>query len=77
MKLLLFTFMIGAVYWTEGCGYPNWPQDFKWSYAGAIDGMVCTRIFEPKDPHTWTDNFFCHKSAHGMQGLGMVWSHQG
>ena len=59
------------------CSYPTWPQDFKWSYAGPITGMNCERIFEPNDPHTWADNYFCHKSAHGMQGIGMRWSNRG
>ena len=34
------------------CSYPTWPQDFKWSGKGPIDGIVCTKIHEPKDPNT-------------------------
>jgi hypothetical protein len=31
----------------------------RWSFAGPIRGMKCTRIYEPADPHTWKDNYLC------------------
>jgi hypothetical protein len=31
----------------------------RWSFAGPIRGMRCTRIYEPADPHTWKDNYLC------------------
>ena len=79
IKLAGIILLLGVICSTNAssCSYPKWPKDFKWSSAGPINGMVCTQILEPNDPHTWTDNFFCHKSDHGMQGLGMRWSHKG
>ena len=79
LKLAAILSLIGVVYSTNttSCSYPKWPKDFRWSSAGPINGMVCTQILEPNDPHTWKDNYFCHASAHGMQGLGMKWSHRG
>ena len=79
IKLAGIFLLLGVICSTNAssCSYPKWPNDFKWSSAGPINGMVCTQILEPNDPHTWIDNFFCHKSDHGMQGLGMRWSHKG
>jgi len=42
--------------------YLCWKGDedlVQWSSAGKIDGMRCTQILEPKDPHTWFDNYLC------------------
>jgi hypothetical protein len=40
---------------------PEFPLSpgFRWSHAGAISGMRCTRVVEPSDPHTWQDNYLC------------------
>jgi len=35
------------------------PKEIMWSFAGPIKGMRCTKISEPKDPHTWHDNYLC------------------
>ena len=40
--------------WEDDCDNPG----FKWSWAGAIPGMKCTRIFDPSNDH-WNDNFLC------------------
>jgi GH43 family beta-xylosidase len=45
---------------------------FRWSWAGPIHGMHCTRIDEVLDPHTWGDNYFCSR-----EDLGMRWSSAG
>lgn len=42
---------------------------FTWSQAGAIPGLVCVRIHEDSDPHTWNDNYLCSN-----QDLGLTWS---
>jgi len=43
--------------------YLCWKGDedlgFKWSSSGRLDGMRCTPILEPADPHTWFDNYLC------------------
>ena len=71
-------FLVVALFgMTIGCRYPKWPQEFEWSSAGAIDGMVCTRILERSDPDTWRDNYFCHKAGCGIKNVGMKWSSKG
>uniref|UniRef100_A0A7M5UL02 Cnidarian restricted protein n=1 Tax=Clytia hemisphaerica TaxID=252671 RepID=A0A7M5UL02_9CNID len=63
---------------TLAARYPTWPQEFRWNSAGSVDGMACTRIHESADKAgTWLDNYFCHASAPGIQGVGMRWSSAG
>merc|ERR1719330_1528316 len=46
----------------------------KWSQAGPISNMRCTKINEPADPHAWQDNYLCvPKSSH----LKLYWSYAG
>ncbi|HEX5744352.1 MAG TPA: hypothetical protein VFX84_02790 [Candidatus Saccharimonadales bacterium] len=45
---------------------------FKWSSAGPITGMKCTRIDEPSDPDTWHDNYLCIPSSSSLQ---LAWTH--
>ena len=73
----MLVFIISSVKRSSACRYPRWPQEFKWSFAGPISGMTCERILETADPHTWHDNFFCHSSGPGIQGVGMRWSSAG
>ena len=77
MKLLLVIALlaIGADAFCRK--FPVWPQDFKWSYAGPINGMHCTRILETADPHTWKDNFLCHKTGPKYLPVGMRWHSAG
>jgi hypothetical protein len=44
---------------------------FRWSPAGPIAGMHCTKITESAEPaaHTWNDNYFC-----SSRYLAMRWS---
>jgi hypothetical protein len=44
----------------------------KWSYAGPLPNMTCTKIDEPADPHAWGDNFLCSST-----NLGLRWSYAG
>ncbi|MBX2801124.1 MAG: lipase family protein [Myxococcales bacterium] len=43
-----------------------------WSYQGPIDGMHCTPVNEPSDPHAWHDNHFCSEER-----IGLEWSYGG
>ena len=79
MKILFAAFVLAYVRFVYGgfCRFPRWPSEFKWSSAGPVNGYTCMRITEPSDPHTWRDNYFCHKSGPGIQGIGMRWSYAG
>uniref|UniRef100_A0A7M5UZL0 Cnidarian restricted protein n=1 Tax=Clytia hemisphaerica TaxID=252671 RepID=A0A7M5UZL0_9CNID len=57
--------------------FPVWPQDFRWSFAGPIRGMHCTQILETADPHTWKDNYLCHKTGPKYLPVGMKWKSSG
>ena len=57
--------------------FPRWPEEFRWSSAGSIDGWTCTRILEVADPDTWDDNYFCYRSSPHIRGVGMRWSSAG
>jgi hypothetical protein len=35
--------------------------DLAWSEAGPVDGYECVSFDEPSDPHTWGDNYLCHR----------------
>lgn len=59
------------------CRDPIWPTEFAWSSNGPKDGETCVRIIEPSDSNTWKNNYFCHKTGPGIQGIGMKWSHKG
>ena len=71
--------MLAVVGATLGCRYPKWPEEFKWSSAGALADMTCTHIYESADhAGTWHDNYFCYNaSIPGIQGIGMRWSSAG
>ena len=73
----MLVFMMAPGISMSVCRYPRWPQEFKWHSAGPISGMTCLRILETADPHTWHDNYFCHASTPGIQGVGMRWSSAG
>ena len=70
--IVKFYFSIGS---ESNLPYPKWPQDFRWSYHGGINGYRCVRIIEPSDPHTWRDNYFC--SSRQKKDPGMRWSYRG
>ena len=72
--LVVVSMEMGAA---NACRYPKWPSEFKWNSAGPVNGMTCVHIRESADPHTWNDNYFCHASAPGIQGVGMRWSSAG
>ena len=36
----------------------NKDPGFKWSWAGSISGMKCTRVYDPVDGN-WAENFLC------------------
>jgi len=56
--------------WRHGTQNPG----MKWSQAGPISNMRCTKINEPADPHAWQDNYLCvPKSSH----LQLSWSYAG
>lgn len=40
--------------------------ELRWSYAGPIAGMHCTRFHEPADPDTWADNYLCANRDVGL-----------
>jgi hypothetical protein len=46
--------------------------NLSWSFAGPIDGLHCTQIIEPSDPHTWHDNYLCSN-----KDLKLQWSFAG
>jgi len=46
----------------------------RWSSAGAIAGMRCTKINEPSDPATWNDNYLCVPIS---SNLRFIWSYGG
>ena len=74
-SICLVLALVGA---TLACRYPKWPEEFKWHSAGPISGMTCTHIHESADRKgTWHDNYFCHASAPGIQGINMRWSSAG
>ena len=75
-KLTLIT-LLAYVNIISSCRYPHWPNEFRWSSAGPIDGWTCKRILETADPNTWHDNYFCHYLVPGIQGVGLVWSSAG
>ena len=79
MKILMvFALLaIGADSFSICRNFPVWPQDFKWSNAGPINGMHCTQILEGADPHTWKDNYFCHKMGPRYLNVGMRWHSAG
>ncbi|MCE9666725.1 hypothetical protein LY474_02765 [Myxococcus stipitatus] len=43
------------------CVPPESPAFLSWSQNGSQSGLTCTRFHEPRDPHTWDDNFLCHR----------------
>lgn len=55
--------------------FPNWPRDFRWSYAGRLRGYRCVRINEPADKSWWRDNYFCSRLK--KISPGMRWSSAG
>ena len=77
MASLSIVLLITCVSTIWSCRYPSWPGEFRWSYAGPVDGWACTRILEVADPNTWNDNYFCHKSLPGIAGVGMRWNSAG
>ncbi|XP_066918171.1 uncharacterized protein [Clytia hemisphaerica] len=48
-------------YFCERTGPAYIASGMRWSYAGPISGMRCTRIIEFSSPakHTWRDNYLC------------------
>ena len=49
------------------------PLTLKFSYAGPIAGMACTRLVEDADPAgTWSDNYLC-----ASREIGLRWSFAG
>lgn len=40
---------------------------FRFNTAGKINGMHCTRLLEPADPHTWDDNYLCTSEKIGLK----------
>lgn len=71
MTLLAWVNMVGLI------RYPHWPEKFRWSRAGPMDGWACKRILETAYPYTWNDNYFCHYSGPGIQGVGFAWNSAG
>jgi SAM-dependent methyltransferase len=51
---------------------PRKLEALRWSSAGWIPGMFCTKFDEPADPHGWDDNFLC-----STRDLGLRWSNRG
>ena len=49
-------------------------SNFAWSSNGPIAGMTCVQWYEPSDPDTWNDNYFC---ATPGKAYGMAWSSNG
>ena len=56
----------GATRWTDAPWRDNYlctkgDHGLRWSFAGPIEGMVCTNINEAAAPaeHTWADNYLC------------------
>ena len=52
--------------WTDNFLCTQRDFGLRWSYVGAIPGMVCTSFNEPSDPDAWTDNFLCAPVDHGL-----------
>lgn len=75
MAIISIILLIACVTTVWSCRLPYWPSEFKWSFAGPIDGWTCTRILEPSDPDTWHDNYFCYKSSPAIVGIDMRWSY--
>ncbi|XP_066927987.1 uncharacterized protein [Clytia hemisphaerica] len=76
--LLLAITVISTVE-SSRCGhYPRYPQDFRFSYRGIVNGWTCIRIIEPSDP-IWKNgnSYFCHKAGPQFRGVGMRWSYAG
>ena len=72
--MVLFITCISTIW---SARFPRWPQEFRWSSAGPINGWTCTRILEVADPDTWDDNYFCYRSSPHIRGVGMRWSSAG
>ena len=71
MAIISIILLIACVTTVWSCRLPYWPSEFKWSFAGPIDGWTCARILEPSDPDTWHDNYFCYKSSPAIVGIDM------
>lgn len=63
---------LGAITAIVAVSTPVFATELKWSQAGPIAGLTCTKINEPADPNAWDDNYLC-----ADEDLQLKWSSAG